>query len=389
MTSLAAQGPPAVAFAPPLITEDDVQAVTKVLRSGWLTTGEECAALEDELSAYLGARYVVAVSSCTAALEICLASLQLPTGSLVAVPTWTFASTALSAVRAGARPLLLDVEPGDLNLSAAALEEALSREQVSAVVAVHLGGVPFSSAIRDLCASAGAPLVEDAAHAIGASESDGGKVNGTGSVAACYSFYATKNLSCGEGGAIATSDPGLDHFARSYRLHGLDHDAWARYRPGASSGYDLLHPGIKANLPDVLAALARSQLRRLDAMQARRRQAVLRYREHLTGIEGVTPLPERLVEGSADHLMMVALDPGLSRQRAQASLAEARISTSVHFRPLHTFSWLRANSALPRSGFPVADAMADRALSLPLHPGLSDTDIERVCEALATAVRLA
>ena len=191
-----------LAFATPDVTEDDIAAVTKVLRSGWLTTGEESHALEAELAAYLGAAHVVAVSSCTAALEIALRCLDLQPGARVGVPAWTFVATATAAVHTGAQPVILDVEQDTLNLSAVALEAALEAG-LDAVVPVHFGGVPVDRTIHDLCAAYGVPVVEDAAHALGARD-ERGMLRGAGSVAACLSFYATKNLTCGEGGALVT-----------------------------------------------------------------------------------------------------------------------------------------------------------------------------------------
>lgn len=372
-----------VLFATPDIDEADIAAVTRVLKSGWLTTGSECAALEKELAAYLGAEEVVAVSSCTAALEISLAHLRLPPGSRVAVPAWTFVATALAAVHNNLVPVLIDVEPETLNMSPAALGAALD-ERIDAVVPVHFGGVAVDQSIHDLCAAAGVPVVEDAAHALGAAD-DRGTIGSRGTGTACFSFYATKNLSSGEGGAIATDSPELAAFARTYRLHGMSADALARYRPGGSTGYDLVEPGIKANLPDLLAALARSQLARFDEMQARRRQIVERYREDLAD-SPVRFVPGEPDERSADHLAVVLLPEGCDRAVVVEDLKAAGVHPSVHFRPLHHFAWFGANAAVGPGGLPVSDSMAPRALSLPLHIGLDDTAVDRVCEALKAAV---
>ena len=383
-------GPP-LAFAAPDLDESDHAAVARVLDSGWLTTGEECLQLEEELAAATGAAHVIAVSSCTAALEIGLAFLQLPAGARVGVPDWTFVSTALAAHRAGAVPVLLDVDPDTLNVSSGALAAALDGGGLDAVVPVHFGGVPVAAEVRRLAASAGLPVLEDAAHALGASD-ERGPINGTDVLGACYSFYATKNLSCGEGGAIATFDTELADFARSWRLHGLSRDAWARYRPGAKAGaalYDLVGPGLKANLPDLLAALARSQLARFDKMQARRRTLVRHYRSLLAEVPGVRSIPTEMVEGSADHLMAVLLPEGSERSEVVRSMAAAGVPTSVHFQPLHAFTWMAANAVDGPGGLPVSSALAGRALSLPLHTSLTEADVERVVGALRAAPGLA
>jgi dTDP-4-amino-4,6-dideoxygalactose transaminase len=376
-----------IIFAAPDIDDADVEAVTRVLRSGWITTGEECLRLEEELAAFLDVPHVVTTSSCTAALEIAVAYLGLPKGARVAVPTWTFASTALTADREGFRSVLVDIDPDTLNLSPDALTDAID-EGLDAVIAVHFGGVAIDGKVHELCREAGLPLVEDAAHALGGRDHRG-FINGRSTAGACFSFYATKNLTCGEGGALTTDDPDLADFARVFRLHGMSKDAWARYHPDAPGGYDVIAPGIKANLPDLLAVLARSQLARFDQLQARRRQIVARYRTNLAQIPGLRVVPSNPEPNSADHLMVVLLPEGVDRAAVQRHFAERRIGTSVHFQPLHGLGWFRENGCLARRGVPVADELAPRALSLPLHPGLTDDDVDLVCETLVSALRVA
>jgi dTDP-4-amino-4,6-dideoxygalactose transaminase len=373
-----------IPFVVPSINDDDIEAVTSVLRSGWLTTGEQSVAFEHELAAYLGAPHVLAVASCTHALEICLAHLGLPAGSRVGVPTWTFISTALAGVHVGLEPVLLDIDETTLNLSPDSLERAIGGLDV--VVPVHFGGVAFHDRIFDICGDAGVPIVEDAAHALGTRHVDGSMVNGVRSLGACYSFYATKNLTSGEGGAIATADGALAEFATSQRLHGMSRDAWRRYRPDGAPLYDLIGPGIKANFPDLLAALARSQLARFDEMQARRRAIVRRYREQLAALDGLRIVPEVLPEGSADHLMVVLLPPGIDRAAVVRCMSDAEISTSIHFRPLHQFGWMTEHAAIGPSGVDNAEGLADRALSLPLYTDITDDQVDRVCDALASTI---
>lgn len=374
-----------VAFARPSIARSDIDAVTRVLESGWITTGDECAALEEELCTYLGARHVVAMSSCTAALETAWAALGLPSGARVGIPTWTFASTALAPARAGARPVLLDVDAETLNLAPDALAAALG-EGLDAVIVVHFGGVPVDARVHELCRQAGIPVVEDAAHALGAVD-ERGPIGSNPAIGACFSFYATKNLTCAEGGALATDDEEIADFARSYRLHGMSLDAWARYRPGAGSQYDVGVPGIKGNLPDILAAFARSQLARFPELQARRRALVDRYRRGLDAVPGVRIVPAAPRPGSADHLMVVALPDHVDRDAVVVRLADHGVGTSVHFRPLHRLAWFTEHAVVGPGGTPVADDMAGRVLSLPLHAELADDDVDFVCEALAFALR--
>lgn len=368
-----------ILFAVPDITDADVEAVAQVMRSGWITTGDQCRLLEEELATYLDVPHVVSMSSCTAAIETAVAYLGLPAGARVGVPTWTFVSTALAPAHHGLHPVLIDVEPDTLNLKAAALADALD-EGLDLVIAVHFAGVPVSQEIHKLCAAAGVPLIEDAAHALGAIDPRG-RIAGQGTAGACFSFYATKNLTSGEGGALATTDDDLADFARSFRLHGMSRDAWARYHPGAPSSYDLEVPGIKGNLPDMLAALARSQFQRYELSQSHRRALVTRYRTNLAG-SGVTFVPGEPDAGSADHLVVVVLPEGTDRDPVVASLNDRGVSTSVHFRPLHDFTWFKQHALVGPGGTPVADRLQPRVLSLPLHTGLHSTDVDRVCEAL-------
>jgi dTDP-4-amino-4,6-dideoxygalactose transaminase len=373
-----------IRFSEPDISEEEVEAAAAVLRSGWITTGEECAQLEAELAEYVGIEHVVAVSSCTAALEIAVAHLGLPRGARIGVPTWTFVSTAMAAYHRGLEPVLLDVDPGTLNLSESSLAAALDSEPgLDAVVAVHFAGVAVPRPIHDLCAAAGVPLIEDAAHAMGTRDHRG-LIGGRSTAGCCFSFYATKNLTSAEGGALATDDPELADFARSFRLHGLSKDAWNRYRPDAKTlSYDVLGDGLKANLPDVLAAVARVQLRRFDELQARRRMIVDAYRSALADVPGVRLVPGEAEPDSADHLMVVVLPDGTDRSAVQASMQAQGIGTSVHFRPLHTFGWFAEQGVGPGpGGTPVADELAERTLSLPLHPRLSEGDVARVVDSL-------
>lgn len=372
-----------IGLADPSITDDDVAAVVRVLRSGWLTSGREAAALEEELAAYLGCPHVLAVSSGTAALELSFAYLGLPEGARVGVPTWTFPASAFAPIHHGATAVLLDSDPETMNVSVESLAAALD-EGLDAVVLVHFGGTPVAEEAHGLCASAGVPIVEDAAHAFGASDHRG-KIAGSGTAGAAFSFYATKNLTSGEGGALATDDPGLAAFASAYRLHGLTRKAGAAWDPDVTT--DVLGPGYKANLSDILAALARSQLHRFDAMQARRRELVLRYRAQLADVDGIQFVPRELHDGMADHLLAVALAAGVERRSVFASLDRADIGTSLHFRPLHDYDWFHQNAIIGPSGTPVADEMATRQISLPLHPGLSDAEVDRVCEVFMSALR--
>src|SRR5581483_5623326 len=188
------------------------------------------------------------------------------------------------------------------------------------------------------------------------------------------------------GGALVTDDAAVADRVRVLRLHGMSRDAWARYLPGARPDYDIEEPGIKANLPDLLAALARSQLARFDDLQLRRRAVVDRYREALEDVPGLELVPAAHPTGSADHLMVVLVPRGCDRDGVRERLAHRGIATSVHFRPLHQLRWFAEHAEIGPGGVPVADMLADRALSLPLRPGLTGADVDRVCDELRSAL---
>ncbi len=375
--------PPIIRFAAPEVTADDEAAVLRALRSGWLSTGSESALLEHELAAYCGAEHAVALSSCTAALEIATAGLRLPPGARIGIPTWTFAATAQPAARMGAVPVLLDVEPSTLNLDPSSLEAALA--DLDAVVAVHFGGVPVDRKVLDMCAAAGVPLIEDAAHALGAYDHRG-PISGSSTAGACFSFYATKNLTSAEGGAIVTDDAELAAYARSQRSHGMTNEAWRRYDPAGPDRYDIVELGRKANLPDVLAALARSQLSRFDQVQATRRDLVNRYRSALEQVDDVSIVPRTAVPGSADHLMVVMLPSDVRRDEVVGAMRAAGVITHVHFTPLHRYTWFAEHAQIGPSGVTTAESLADHVLSLPLHTQLGFADVERVVSALVDAL---
>jgi dTDP-4-amino-4,6-dideoxygalactose transaminase len=376
-----------VPFTKPVMAPECGPAVERVLRSGWVTTGPECAAFEEELAAWLGVPYAISVSSCTAALELSFRAMKLPAGARVLVPAITFCGAVEAVVHAGLVPVLADVDPLTGQMSAATAAAA-AREAggVQALLALHYAGYP--ARVEALAEAAEVPLdhvVEDAAHALGTRV--GGELVGGLSRATCFSFYATKNLPIGEGGMITTRDEELAAWLRTARMHGMTSDAWRRYLPGGSWRYSVREPGLKANLSDVHAAIGRAQLRHLDGWQRRRHELAARYAAGLGRIVGLD-LPRSPVRGEhAWHLYVVRVTPefGLSRDDLSRVLADQGIGTSVHFIPLHHMPHFRDVGLLPRGGLPGADRVFTEILSLPLHPGLTDAEVDTVCTALAEA----
>lgn len=374
-----------VPFAVAEIVPEAQQAALRVLRSGWITMGPETGLFETDLAAYLGARDVVAVSSCTAAIELALRVLRLRAGAPVLTPSLTFCGAVTAIVHAGLRPVLVDVDAATLLPTPATVARAVARAGVPAAMVVqHMAGHPADVAL--LAEAAGLPagrVVEDAAHGLGA-ELRGVRV-GERSAAACFSFYATKNLPIGEGGAIATCDADLAAELRTARLHGMSRDAWRRYLPGGGWRYDVVEPGMKANFTDIQAAIGRAQLGRLPAWQEHRERLADRYDAELAGVEGLG-LPVRPDGGRhAWHLYQVRVGPAFGRTRDAVAerLGQLGVGTSVHFIPVHRLTGFRQLLGPEEcDSVPVTDRVAAEVLSLPMHTALTESDVARVAAAV-------
>jgi dTDP-4-amino-4,6-dideoxygalactose transaminase len=379
-----AVAPRRIAFASTPVTPEARTELDAVLDSGWLTTGRQAMAFEEELADYLGVRNAVAVSSCTAALELTLRALRLPPGADVLTPTLTFCGAVHAIVHAGLHPVLVDVDAETLVPRPDQVARAAASCSPAAMVVQHMAGYPVD--VQGLTAAAGLPperVVEDAAHALGTFVGD--VPVGRVSHAASFSFYATKNLPMGEGGAVTTEDDELAGRVRQSRLHGMSHDAWRRYAPGGGWRYSVEEAGLKANLSDVHAAIGRGQLRRLPEWQARRAQIADVYDEALAGIRGIVPAPRPPGGTHAWHLYIVRVTPefGVHRDDVAASLAGRGVDTSVHFIPVHRFPYFRRLLGRDAcTGLVEADAAFEQILSLPLHPGLTDDDVRHVARQL-------
>ena len=355
-------------FQPPAIGEEEVAAVAETLRSGWLTTGPRAALLEERLAGYLEAEHVLAVSSGTAAMHLALMALDVGPGDEVITSPITWPATANVIEHCGATPVFCDVREGDLNLDAALLPPLVT-ERTKAILPVHLAGQPCD---LDPIHALGLPVVEDAAHAL-ESRYRGRKLGGL-SDAAAFSLYATKNLAAGEGGLVATNRGDVADRIRSMRLT----------RRGDGSLYDQVTAGFKANLSDVLAAIALVQLDRLEShAEIRARQFAL-YDDGLADLDGITPLARDPRDTHAMHLYAVRIDAeraGATRDLYQRELRDERISTSIHFLPVHRLTWFRERYPA-QPPLPVAERAGDEVLSLPLSPAHSDDDIRDAIDAI-------
>jgi dTDP-4-amino-4,6-dideoxygalactose transaminase len=378
--------PAPIPFHKPSIKQAEIDAVAAVLRSGWLTTGPKSRELEAAVTKYVGGDraaggeptlHAVALSSCTAALHLALIAAGVGAGDEVVTSTYTFVSTGEAILYVGARPVFVDVEPSTKNLDPAKLKSALT-EKTKAVIPISIAGHPCRAAeIVAIARERKIPVIEDAAHSLTARI--GEAPVGTQADITCFSFYATKGVTAGEGGMAVTSRQEWSERIRRLCLHGLSDAAWSRYGKGGWWEYDVTELGYKYNLTDIQGALALTQMGRAEEMRARREAIARRYTEALQGTPNVSvPVVSPGVR-HAWHLYQIAV---ADRDVLGLALREDGIGTSVHFKPLHLFPYYQERLGVREGQFPVAERCFKETLSLPIYPDLTDSDVDRVTERL-------
>jgi dTDP-4-amino-4,6-dideoxygalactose transaminase len=375
-------------FHRPSITEEDLAAVRQALESGWLTHGPICREFETTFAAHVNANRAVALSSGTAALQLALVALGVGKGDEVITTPLTFCSCAQVIEHVGATPVFADIDSVTMQVDPAQIEDALS-PRTKAVIAVDYGGHPCRiEEIVKIADNHGLAVVEDAAHSLGAAVGD----RPIGSIAhvTAFSFYATKNITTGEGGMLTTSDQELADRVERLRLHGIERDAWRRYRKGGSWSYEVTELGFKANMTDFQAALGLSQLRREPAMRGRREAIAAVYSDAFAQLGDLVELPV-VEEGvrSAWHLypLRTAGAGRTGRDQLIRDLEELGIGTSVHFGPIHLSSYAMQRMGFRGGEFPISEDAYSRVLSLPLYAAMSDADVARVTESVTELVR--
>lgn len=370
-------------FHVPLIGEEEIQAVAEVLQSGWITTGPKVKEFEKEFAKFTGASHVLAVNSGTAALHLALDAVGLEDEDEVLIPTMTFAATAEAVLYFRAKPVLVDCARDTFNMDPDEVEKAMTA-RTKAIIPVHFGGHPCEmDRLLEMAKYHHLKVVEDAAHALPARYK--GKMVGTLGDITCFSFYATKTITTGEGGMAATENVDYADRMRLMSLHGISKDAWKRYSANGSWRYEILEVGYKYNLMDLQAALGLVQLAKCEAMWKRRATLALRYNQGLASLDAF-----RIPQVHADvqhawHLYVILVDPTVLRIHRDQVIEELRqrgIGTSVHFIPLHLHPYYQKRWGYRAGRFPLAEDYFDRCISLPLFPRMSDQDADRVLEGL-------
>ena len=390
-----------VPFFRPSITEAEIEEVVSCLRTGWLTTGPRTRRFEAAFAEYVGAKHAVAVNSCTAALHLAVEALRLGPGQAVLVPAMTFAATAEIVRYQGAVPLLVDCDPVTLNMDLADAERKLQDLHAGrtpldpsltpvGIIPVHVGGLMMdTSAVHAFAAAHRLWVIEDAAHALPAAYREGPpqgwrRCGENTAAVTCFSFYANKTMTTGEGGMAVTGDDDLAQRMRQMSLHGLSHDAWNRYAGSGSWDYRIVAPGYKYNLTDIAAAIGIHQLERAEAMRLDREMLAYRYFEAFADVPQIELPPNPADRIHSWHLFPIRLrldQLSVDRNTFFSLLREGGIGCSVHWRPLHLHPYYESFGWKP-ADLPVATAQWERLITLPLFPGMQDEEQDLVVDTV-------
>ncbi|MBS4033787.1 MAG: DegT/DnrJ/EryC1/StrS family aminotransferase [Ignavibacterium sp.] len=366
-------------FHKPFISEEEVAEIADTVRSGWLSMGPKTIRFEQEFNKYIGAKRSVAVSSWTAAGHLTLEAFGIEKDDEVILPTMTFPATAEIVCYFGAKPVIVDVDEDTLNISLEEIEKSIT-PKTKAIIPVHYGGQPCDmDEILELAKNYNLRVLEDAAHSLPAYYK--GKKIGTLSDVTCFSFYATKTLSTGEGGMICTNNEEIAERTAIMRLHGINRDAWKRYSESGSWYYEVVAPGYKYNFTDLQASLGLPQLKKVDIMWEWRKKIAARYTEAFKDFDLIKLHTIKGDRESSWHLYPVKLNlEMLTKNRAQLidELKKQNIGIGVHFMPVHQHLYYQKTFNLDDKDFPVSSAAFPRLMSLPIYPGMTDESIEKV-----------
>jgi len=382
---------PRIPFARVNCSGNELKYVTEVLESGWLTTASKAKKLEKKFQRYLGVKHACAVNSGTAALHLALEALGISPGDKVILPTMTFTASAEVVRYLGADPVLTDVEYGTCLITPGILKEAVLRcPNAKAVIIVHYSGQSadmigdFSEGILDICRNNGISIVEDAAHAFPTYFQDR-LIGGIGDVT-CFSFYANKTITTGEGGMLTTNNSFLAERVKKMRLHGISSDVWDRYTSGSASWeYDVIAPGFKYNMPDINAAIGLAQLEKAEEFRRQRERCARYYFQNLKNIQHLDlPVVRNRFQDHAWHLFPIVIGPRapMDRNSFIKKMSELGIGLSVHYKPIHRLSYYKKKYNLIADDYPMAEKIWRGCVSLPIYPTLTEKELSYICSSV-------
>jgi perosamine synthetase len=368
-----------IPFAPPYITEDEINAVVDVLKSGWLSMGYKTVEFENKFAEYVGCKHAVATNSCTSALFLSLKVLDIKEGDEVITTPFTFAATANTIVHCRAKPVFVGINERTYNIDSGKIEEKIT-DKTKAILVVHYGGQPANmKKIMNIAKEYDLKVIEDAAHAVGSEYEKGKKVGSLGNLT-CFSFYATKPMTTGEGGMITSNNDELDEELRILRLHGISRDAWKRYLEKDSWYYEVIEAGYKFNPTDISSAVGLEQLKKLDWMNERRKGIAEYYNEHLQDLDIIRPYVNPNVKSSY-HLYPIRLI-NHNRNEFIKKMAQDGIGTSVHFIPLHLMPFYKAKYGYETGYLPITEKVFENIVSLPIYPQLTENQLQCIVESI-------
>ena len=375
-------------FGSPLIEEPEVQEVIDTLRSGWLGTGPKVAKFEGIFKEYTGAKFAMALNSCTAGLHLAMLVTGVRQGDEVITTPLTFCSTANAIIHAGATPIFVDVEKESMNIDPIKIEEAIT-PRTRAIIPVHFAGRPCNmDAIMDIARRNDLVVIEDAAHCI-EGWYKGKKIGNIGDMT-CFSFYVTKNIVTGEGGMVTTNKEVWADKIRMYGLHGLSKDAWKRYSDEGFVHYQVIFPGYKYNMMDIQASLGLHQMKRIDKYLKRREQIWETYNQAFSSLPVSCPADPEKDTVHARHLYTLLIDIDRirkTRDKVQQDLHKLNIGTGIHFISLHLHDFYRKTYGFKPNDFPNSKFISSRTISLPLSARLADEDVEGVIKTVFEVLR--
>ena len=365
------------------IGEEEVKEIIQTLNSGWLTTGQKTRLFEKTFADYIGCKHAIGLNSCTAGLHLSLVVSGVSSGDEVITSPITFPATTNVIVHQNAKPVFVDVEPETLNINCSEIESKINNS-TKAILPVHFAGHPCDmDAIISLAQKHNLTVIEDAAHAL-ESKYHGNKIGAIGNFTA-FSFYATKNITTGEGGMLTTNDDNYADKLRILSLHGISKNAWKRYGKEGFQHWELLMPGYKYNMFDVQASLGIHQIKKVESFLNRRVQIVKKYNDAFEKTEEIQLLkPESNIK-HAHHLYVIVIKTEnlkVSRDEVLNEIQKRGIGVAVHFRSLHLQPFFKQHFNYKKGMFPQAEYLSDRVISLPLYPKMTDEDVSRVIETV-------